>query len=316
MREPVRRIVAGLSELTPGDPTLLVATEVARASGAELHLVHAYQLPATMVMAPGMEVAWPDGYATYAEALQASLEAAARAFPGGERVRCRVEMGPPAPTLAAVADEVGADLLIVGAARRSRLGRAFLGTTAVRVLRQATVPVLVARRPVTRPPRRVLLTTDLSELSAAVHESAVDTIDAFLGLPARVRSLLVLGWMGVPAPLTPQALERAAREELAEFLRDRDSLVPLVEPVVRTGIVADEIVAEAREWSADLLVVGTHARGWTARMMLGSVAEAALRDAPCNVLAIPPMPRAAVVEPVARPWEESPVLDNWLGAGI
>jgi nucleotide-binding universal stress UspA family protein len=316
MRDPVRRIVAGLSELTPGDPTLLVATEVARASGAELHLVHAYQLPATMVMAPGMEVAWPDGYTTYAEALQASLEAAARAFPGGELMKCRVECGSPASVLTAVAAEVGADLLIVGAARRSRLGRAVLGTTATRVLRQATVPVLVARRPVTRPPRRVLLTTDLSELSSAVHETAVDTIDAFLGMPSRVRSLMVLGWMGAPAPLTPQSMERAGREELEEFLRDRESVLPIVEPAVRTGIAADEIVTEAREWDADLLVVGTHARGWTARMMLGSVAEAALRDAPCNVLAVPPAPRAAVIEPAPLPWEESPVLDNWLGAGI
>ncbi|MFL5539676.1 MAG: universal stress protein [Longimicrobiaceae bacterium] len=316
MREPVRRIVAGLSELTPGDPTLLVAAEVARASGAELHLVHAYPLAPTMVMAPGMEVAWPGGCARYAEGLQASLEAAVRAFPGGERVKCRVVCGPPAAALAAVAEEVEADLLIVGAARRSRLGRMVLGTTATRVLRQATVPVLVARRPVTRPPRRVLLTTDLSELSSAVHETAVDTIDAFLGMPSRVRSLLVLGWMGAPAPLTPQSLERAGREELEEFLRDRESVLPIVEPVVRTGIAADEIVAEAREWDADLLVVGTHARGWTARMMLGSVAEAALRDAPCNVLAVPPTPRAAVIEPGPLPWEESPVLDNWLGAGI
>jgi hypothetical protein len=47
-------------------------------------------------------------------------------------------------------------------------------------------------------------------------------------------------------------------------------------------------VAEAAEWRADLLVVGTHARAWAARLALGSVAEAALRDAPCNVLAVPP----------------------------
>jgi nucleotide-binding universal stress UspA family protein len=316
MRDPVRRIVAGLSELTPGDPTLLVAMEVARASGAELHLVHACHLPPPPVMVPGVEAAWPEGSARYVEELQASLEAAVLAFPGGEGVKCRVMAGPPAPALAAVAEEVEADLLIVGAARRSRLGRAILGTTAVRVLRQATVPVLVARRPVTRPPKRVLLTTDLSELSSAVHETAVDAIDAFLGMPARVRSLLVLGWMGAPAPLTPESLVRAAREELEEFLRERDSVLPIVEPVVRAGIAADEIVAEAREWNADLLVVGTHARGWGARMMLGSVAEAALRDAPCNVLAVPPAPRAAVIEPAPMPWEESPVLDNWLGAGI
>ena len=316
MPDTVRRIVAGLSELTADDPTLLVAMEVARAAGAELHLVHAYQLPPLMTLSPGIEAAFPEGYARYAEMLQASLEAAVRAFPGAETTKCRVVLGAPAPTLTAVAAEVGADLLIVGAARRSRLGRAVLGTTAQRVLREAAVPVLVARRPVTRPPKRVLLTTDLSELSSAVHETAVDTVDTFFGMPARVRSLLVLAWQGAPAPLTPEAVRRAARAELEGFLQERDSMVPIVEPAVRTGLIADEIVAEAREWDADLLVVGTHARGWGARLMLGSVAEAALRDAPCNVLAIPPVRRAAPVAPPPTAWGESPELASWLGAGI
>lgn len=316
MTDRIPVIVAGVSNLQANDPTLLVATEVARAAGAELHLVHAYQLPPLMILSPGMEVAFPEGYARYGELLLDSLCAAARALPGGEAAKCRVVLGAAGPMLASIAAQEHADLLIVGAARGSRLGRTLLGTTAQRVLRAARVPVLVARRPVTRPPERVLLTTDLSELSSAVHEAAVDTIDALLGVPGRVRSLLVLAWEGAPAPLTPESVERGAREELQAFLRERDSLVPIVEPVVRTGIPADEIVAEAREWDADLLVVGTHARGWTARMLLGSVAEAALRDAPCNVLAIPPVPTAAVAAPQPTAWGASPELDTWLGAGI
>jgi nucleotide-binding universal stress UspA family protein len=312
MTDRIPVIVAGVSELKANDPTLLVATEVARASGAELHLVHAYQLPPLMTLSPGMEVAFPEGYTRYAELLLDSLRSAARALPGGEAAQCRVVLGAPGPMLASAAADVGADLLIVGAARRSRLGRAILGTTAQRVLREAKIPVLVARRPVARPPGRVLLTTDLSELSAAVHEAAVDTIDTFFGAPEQVRSLVVLGWQGVPAPLTPEAVTRAARAELETFLHERDPMVPVVEPAVRSGVIADEIVGEAREWDADLLVVGTHARGWGTRMMLGSVAEAALRDAPCNVLAVPPVPTTAD----AAPWAEAPELDTWLGANL
>jgi len=316
MTDRAPRIVAGVSELTADDPTLLVATEVARSAGAELHLVHAYQLPPLMTLSPGLEGASPEGAAHYRRMLLDSLETAARALPGGETARCRVVLGPPAPMLACVAAEVRADLLIVGAARGSRLGRAILGTTAQRVLREATVPVLVARRPVTAPLRRVLLTTDLSESSAAVHETALDALTLFFHAPTQARSLLVLGWSPAPSPLTPEVLERAARDELESFLRRRGRVGPPVEAVVRTGIPADEIVAEAREWRADLLVVGTHARGWGARMMLGSVAEASLRDAPCNVLAVPPVPTAAVVGAAGdRPaWSESPELEQWLEA--
>src|SRR5690349_19056792 len=109
MPDRVPRIVAGVSELTANDPTLLVATEVARSAGAELHLVHAYQLPPLMTMAPGLEVAFPEGAAQYQRMLLDSLESAARALPGGDTARCRVILGPPAPMLAGVAAEVHAD---------------------------------------------------------------------------------------------------------------------------------------------------------------------------------------------------------------
>ncbi|HET7228580.1 MAG TPA: universal stress protein [Longimicrobium sp.] len=307
-------IVAGVGEISPDDPALRAAAQVAHAAGAELHLVYAYQLPGLMKRAQGLEHGLPEGVARYERGLLQSLEAAARSLPGGAGAACHVVLGAAAPTLARVAAEVGAELLVVGAARKSRLGSAILGTTAERVLREASIPVLVARRPMTLPPARVLLTTDLSELSAAVHEAALDTIDLFLGAPGEVRSLLVVGWTAAPAPLSAGALGRAARAELEAFLDARGHVAPHVEPAVRTGIPADEIVGEARGWGADLLVVGTHARGWGARLMLGSVAEASLRDAPCNVLAIPPVPVAAAVAAPAASWSESPELKQWLDA--
>jgi nucleotide-binding universal stress UspA family protein len=309
-------VVAGVSELQANDPTLLVATEVARAAHAELHLVHAYQMPPLMTMTPGLEAAFPEGYARYAEMLQASLESAARALPGGEAARCRVALGAAGLVLADVATELNADLLIVGAAHGTRLGRAVLGTTAQRALRESRVPVLVTRRPVTLPLGRVLLTTDLSELSGAVHDAALETITTFFGTPAQARSLMVLGWMGVPAPLTSEVLDRAAHAELDAFLRVHRSPASGVEPVVRTGFTAEEIVGEAMDWEADLLVVGTHARDWGARMVLGSVAEATLRDAPCNVLAIPPVRLARAVAPAEAPATEAVEAAALAGAAL
>ena len=51
---------------------------------------------------------------------------------------------------------------------------------------------------------------------------------------------------------------------------------------------AEEILTAAKEGSADLVVVGTHGRGGLGRFFLGSVAEAVLRRADCDVLAVPP----------------------------
>jgi nucleotide-binding universal stress UspA family protein len=50
--------------------------------------------------------------------------------------------------------------------------------------------------------------------------------------------------------------------------------------------VCDVIVDEARRWNADLIVLGTHGRRGVRRLMLGSDAEAVLRQAPCDVLLI------------------------------
>jgi nucleotide-binding universal stress UspA family protein len=157
------------------------------------------------------------------------------------------------------------------------------------------VPVLVARRDGAELPRRVLLTTDLSELSAAVHETALDTVEGlFPGRALELRSLAVVFHGMLPPPLTVGTLAHQAQTELAAFLSARRPRGARMEPAMRIGRPADEIAAEAAEWDADLLVLGTHARHGVERFLAGSVAETALTAAGCNVLVVPPS--AATVE--------------------
>jgi universal stress protein E len=293
MSGPIRTIVAGVSQPAADDPTLAAAAELARRTGAQLHVVLAFTVPATFGP-PEYGYTYAQWLPQYTVNLQARFETASHQVPGAESAVCHAIAGPAGPAILDVAESAHADLVIVGAAQRGRLLAPFLGTTAQRVLRGASVPVLVVRRRVRTPLRRVLLTTDLSELSAAAHEQGLDTAVALFGEPAAVRSLLAVSPLGIPSPLPQGALEAAARGELDAFLRARRARERTVEPVVRFGAPDEVIVAEAEDWDADLLVVGTHARDWPGRMMLGSVAEASLRDAPCNVLAVPP--RAAAVE--------------------
>ncbi len=55
------------------------------------------------------------------------------------------------------------------------------------------------------------------------------------------------------------------------------------EPGMRLGEV---IAGAAREWEADLVVLGTHGRRGLSRVMLGSGAEQIIRHAPVHVLLI------------------------------
>ncbi len=57
--------------------------------------------------------------------------------------------------------------------------------------------------------------------------------------------------------------------------------------IVTSGYhVGDTIANVAREWHADLLVVGTHGRRGVSRMLIGSVAERIARMAPCPLLLV------------------------------
>jgi nucleotide-binding universal stress UspA family protein len=53
------------------------------------------------------------------------------------------------------------------------------------------------------------------------------------------------------------------------------------------GRVADAIVAQAKRWRADLIVMGTHGRRGMKRALLGSDAELVLRYSPVPVLLVP-----------------------------
>jgi universal stress protein E len=292
-------IVAGIGTVAENDPTLLLALGLARRSGAALHLVHAFEFPRIFTLEPGAEAMYPDAATRMGAEMKQRLSETVRTLPGGESATCHVIPGSPGEAIRRTVAETGANLVVVGAAGGSRLGQAILGTTAQRVLREVAVPVLVTRTPLEAPPERVLLTTDLTELSAMVHERALDVVEGLFGSGVGAfRSLLVLAFDVVPPPLSSLTLQRTAAAELDAFLEERDERPRKVEPVLRTGPAAVEIVREASDWPADLLIVGTHARHGVERLMLGSVAEACLRDAPCNVLAIPPYLRAAHAEPV------------------
>jgi nucleotide-binding universal stress UspA family protein len=64
-----------------------------------------------------------------------------------------------------------------------------------------------------------------------------------------------------------------------------------------TGDPATEILRLAGETKCDLIVMGTHGRTGLTRLVLGSVAEEVLRQAPCPVLAVKTPDRAERFRP-------------------
>ena len=287
MTARIRNIVVGASHVDEPDPAVAAAAALARQLGATLHVVNAYDLPSPIQEAYARELFLDQQVLDrYGEDLRARLEARSRTDAPGAEVVCHAVEGSAAECLADVAREVQAELVVVGASRGSRIWQHFLGTTAEGVVRAAAAPVLVLRRPLEPSVHRVLLTTDLSEGSAAVHRQAVSIVRALFREP-ELRCLLTVQLDTMPFDFRRDMVERLASRELRTFLDGAglDGAPP--EPRVRVGAPTDEILAEAAEWQADLVAVGTHGRRGTRRFLLGSVAGATLRGAACNVLVVP-----------------------------
>lgn len=92
-------------------------------------------------------------------------------------------------------------------------------------------------------------------------------------------------WAGPP----PGVVEpETVLEELRRFSGADSDGSPSIRCEVREGPPVPGIVQAATDIKADLIVLGTHGRSGFDRLMLGSIAEAVLRKAPCPVMTIPP----------------------------
>lgn len=192
-----------------------------------------------------------------------------------------IETGSPHSGIRAVAERIGAGLVVVGP-----------GATAARVAHDAPWAVLVARP--APEGGGVLAATDFSDPALPAIETGVSearrrkvplrilhAVDFDLG-----SSALALGPpMMVPLPPDAEAaLVDGARQQLNDALRRFDASG---DAVVARGPAASSIVQAASSGQTALVVVGTHGRTALRRLLLGSVADGVLRDAPCSVLAVP-----------------------------
>ena len=141
--------------------------------------------------------------------------------------------------------------------------------------------------------QRILCPVDLSDISRRALDYAALVARWYR---ADIRALLVepvvlspVDFPPMPAVtgLTPKAKAELANR-LATFVNGVKAPGVAIEPVLKEGFVVDEILGNARDMPADLVVMGTHGRGGFERLVLGSVTEKVLRKLTCPVLTVPP----------------------------
>ncbi|HEY6549131.1 MAG TPA: universal stress protein [Vicinamibacteria bacterium] len=153
--------------------------------------------------------------------------------------------------------------------------------------------------------KRILCPVDFSDYSHRALERAVPLANWF---DAEVVALHVVPFLMPPGPGLPHlpAPFEVTKEQHAQAERDLKALVApflterAIETRVRQGTVWREILAEAEELPADLVVMGTHGRSGFQHLLLGSVTEKFVRRATCPVLTVGNLPAPPRVGPLFR----------------
>lgn len=269
--------------------TIRHAAELAIAASARLHVIHVHEEPSPLSGEPKdiltIQRQVHEKRAELHDLLGEILP------PSVALDSVRVEVGPPAGIILREANEVSADLIVLGKHRHRGFADRFIGSIAEAVLRQATVPCLVLSRPLAAPIRQVLVPNDLSEPARAAIGSAISWTN-ILGQPQEANITVA----HVLDPANKTRREGWVEQELRKDLTDSaqvaalaaESDIPIDVKILRGADPADELIREAEESAADLIVLGTHGDRVLVRALLGSVSSEMVRRAPAPVMIVPP----------------------------
>jgi len=262
------------------------AIALAKTHGAALHLVHIIDedLPRRIA----------DSQSQAAEAHLTEIAEAARAQ--GVTADVIAKRGEAHDAIPEAALELGADVIVIGPHRRDPMRNAFVGTTAERMIRVGSTPVLVVRAEPDGDYGRIVVAVNL-------EDEGIDHIERVqrLGMSQNDGLIPLFAYDAGQFHLMRSA--GASQAELqAMFEEEKKAVLPTVAKLMgEAGLGPDQavvkpilfntpdtILAAAAEAKADLLVVGARRKTTFKRFTLGSVSEACLLRADIDLLVLPP----------------------------
>lgn len=282
------RILVPLDESDLAEQALPWAAALARATGADVHLISVWTLDERVWLRAGIDPG--EGNARITDALGQYLERVAR-HPAleGLTVTYETRIGNVVEQIVFVASEEDTRLVALTSHGRGGLKRWIQGSVADELVRTINLPVLVVR-PGDRPAqfRRMLVTldgSDISERALPVAREVAKATGAELHLLRVVNPVADVAWTGIgPAPdlgeITRQFAEAA--QAYLEQIATRDEKWDVL-----YGRPLDAILQYAEEHECDVIAMGTHGRGGITRLALGSTTDAVMRASDRPVLVVP-----------------------------
>ena len=279
--EGLRRILVATDLTASADRALDRAALLAKSCGAAVRLLHVVDpslLPESHVRAKLREA-------------EKQLELDVREAGIGESVEVstKVASGDADKVVVAEAQEMQADLIVMGLSRDATLSGAFRGTIIDKVVRRASCPVLVVKARARRPYAKVAVAVDLAEPSRRALDLALRLFGAarFTILHADETAPAQRGKSAAPAPVS-----RERRNQIEDMVAARFAACGAAGPgspggpelLLAGGRAVDALQGHIAQLTPDLVVMGTHGRTGASSLFLGSVAEKLLEILPHDVL--------------------------------
>lgn len=285
----LRRLLAPTDFSTRSELSVKRATLLCRHFNAELQLLHVVDddQPANVV----------DQETRQARSL---LEAMAAEVSVGldKEPKAIVKAGDPFQEIVRIAADNGADLIAMGSHRKRILRDVFVGTTIERVMRTGNHPVLMVNSELESSYRRILVATDMSDASANalrtaktlgfLDDTSVSLIHAFEPLARGMMIYANIEREKIEEHIS-QELSRT-RQNIANFISKNELGDLQYDLRLEDGPTFQSIKSAVDKEQPDLLVIGTRGLSGAKRILLGSVADAVLREVACDILAVPPRP--------------------------
>ena len=201
----------------------------------------------------------------------------------------------PRTAIVEYAEQWGADLIVVGSHGQGAIMRFLMGSVAQAAVRHAQCSVEVVRTTIYDKPAdgramKILIATDGSEFSAAAARSVAERPWPE-GSTIKVISVAEVVIPAIEPGYIDSTLMDSMREETTHHSREAvlaaEKIISEAElkvsASVLTGLAKGVIVDEAKDWGADLIVVGSHGLRGITRLLIGSVAESVAMHAHCSV---------------------------------
>ena len=200
-----------------------------------------------------------------------------------------LESGSPAEVILRVAQEQGADLIVLGARGLGKIREQMFGSVSHRVMTQASCATLIIKKPI-RTIRNLLIPIES-------QEDADSVLTFFKKKPFREPcSVTVLHVIPFSEPVWPMGamIPPDFRKEMVAYAekftnmlcRELEGLGHQAKSLALVGAPSSTIVEQVQQTSPDLMILRTHSRSGISRFLLGSVSHSVVHHTECSILLV------------------------------